>query len=142
MAQVNPGYQAVEGDPNQLPRGEATRLNESTDVEAPAPLDITTGADEAAPPVAEVEEEPLGPDDLADAADFNPEGYVPLDEDEEYLVGPTMRPDEDQAVGAQYPTPLSNRLRLNLPALQAAASEPGASPELIALVALLLRLEG
>lgn len=142
MADPNPGYQAVEGDPNQLPRGEATRLNTETNVTAEEPLDVDMGtAPEAAPPPVEEEVDPLGPDDLADSNDFNPEGYTPLDEDEEFLVSPTGRPDEDQAAGAQYPAPLTGRTKSNLSVLQAAASEPGASPELIALVNLLLRSE-
>ncbi len=145
MAEPNPGYQAVEGSPDQLPRGEATRLNTETDVVAPEPIELAapsaeadTGVSEMAAPVPVEEEELIGADDMADAADFNPEGYVPIDEDEAYITGPTMRPGEDQAAGAQYPAPLSPRVRASLSALQAAASEPGADPTLQALIRLLL----
>ena len=140
MAEPNPGFQAAEGDPDQLPRGEATRLNTQTDVEEQEPLEVDTGvSEEVTPPMPEEEEELLGPDDIATAADFNPEGFAPIDEDEQYLVDPTMRPGEDQSAGAVYPTPISGRTRRALPALQAAASQPGASQELQAIVALLLR---
>ena len=136
------GYEQGAGSPEQLPQGAATEANEGTEVVAPDPIDVETGVTDEAVPVEEPEaseEDVLGPEDLAEAGDYDPEGYTPIDEDEEFLVSPTLRPWESQAAGSQYPAPLSQRTRANLPELQKAASQPGASPAIIALVNLLLR---
>lgn len=134
------GYEQGAGTPEQLPQGEATAANENTEVVAPDPIDVETGAtDEALPAEEDPEGDVLGPEDVAEAGDFDPEGYTPIDEDEEFLVSPTTRPWESQTAGSAYPPPLSDRTKASLEELERAASQPGASPSLIALVRLLLR---
>jgi hypothetical protein len=118
---------ANQGTPDALPHGEAAALNEAMPAEL-APAELLEEA-----PVEEVPD--LEP---ATAADFDPP-YVPETEEDEFLTGPTNKPAESQTAGAQYPTPLSVRTRAALPVLQAAASDPSATPELIALTRLLVR---
>jgi hypothetical protein len=118
---------ANQGTPDQLPQGAAAELNAAMPSEL-APEELLAEAD--------VEEVPdLEP---ATAADFDP-AYVPESEEDEFLTGPTNKPAESQTAGARYPTPLSVRTRAALPVLQAAASDPSATPELIALTRLLVR---
>lgn len=148
MAETN--FTAGEGGPEQLPRGSATELNQNTDVQAPEGLDVAP-APEAAPeaaPAETVEEAPDlemaqedGSEDLqpAEAADFEPL-YEPQSEDEEFLIGPSGRPDEAQWVGANDRRVLPAAVRRHIGPLQEAAAMPGASPELIALVQYLLRM--
>jgi hypothetical protein len=142
VAEPQPGFVANEGDPNQLPRGEALTLNENTNVEAPEPLDIADQPTEEAPPAeAAPESGPLeGEDDLgpAGAADFDPL-FQPMTDEEEFLTGPTTRPDEAQFVGSGVQRGLPPTVRRRLAQLQEAASDPEASPELRALVAYLIR---
>ena len=142
MAEPTPGFTADEGSPNQLPRGAATELNDGTNVVAPEPLAL-------APPAAEAQATSEGQDatvlegaeDLAPAqpADYEPI-FEPGSEGEDFVTGPTNRPGEAQYVGAGPRPTLSPQVRAQLPALQAAASEPGASIELQTLVKYLLRL--
>ena len=129
MAEPNPGFEANEGDPNQLPRGAAEAANEGTNVTAQEPLAVDT---------ATPAEEDLTPEDLATPADFEPQ-YVPETDDEEFLAGPTERPDEAQFVGANPPQGQSQTVRRHLSLLQEAASAPGASAQLQALVSYLIR---
>ena len=129
MAEVNPGFQANEGSPDQLPRGAAEAANAGTDVEAPAPIETPAPAPEAAP-------EAPGP--VATPADFEPQ-YTPETDDDKFLVGPSERPDEASWVGANPPRGQSPAVRRNLNLLQEAASVPGASAELQALVSYLIR---
>jgi len=139
MAEPQPGFTANEGDPNQLPRGEALLLNENTNVQAPEPLDIADQPTEEAPPEA-----PAGPldgeDDLspAGAADFDPL-FQPMTDEEEFLTAPTARPGEAQFVGSEVQRGVPANVRRRLEHLQEAASDPDASPQLRALVAYLIR---
>jgi len=115
-----------------MPQGEAQALNEAV-ADMPAPeQDASVPQAEAAPTTPT--------DDIAPAqpADYEPI-YTPESDDEEFLTGPTGRPDEAQFVGATTRQAMSPRVRRAIPALQRAASEPGASAQLQELVAHLLR---
>ena len=131
MAEPNPGFQASEGSPEQLPRGAAEAANEGTNVVAQEPLVLDQE------PVEQGAEE-LAPEDMATEADFDPQ-YVPSTDDEKFLTRPTERPDEGQFVGAAMPRGQSPTVRRHLSLLQEAASAPGASAQLKALVSYLIR---
>jgi hypothetical protein len=115
-------YQADQGTPEQLPSGTATQLNEAN----PQPADQTTAEPQVALP------EP------AQAADYQPE-FQPSTDDEEFLTGPSIRPDEDVTAGTVQGNRVAPHIRAQLPALQDAANAPGASAELQALVSYLSR---
>lgn len=147
MADAN--YTANEGSANQLPRGAATELNQNTDIQAPEGLEVAieapsegTGATESdSGAQGGIQGPEDGSEDLqpAEAADFEPL-YEPQSEDEEFLIGPSGRPDEAQWVGANDRRVLPAAVRRHIGPLQEAAAMPGASPELIALVQYLLRM--
>ncbi len=142
MADPQPGFTANEGSPDQLPRGEAAALNDGTNVVAPDPLALAPPAAEAqATSEGQTAQALAGAEDLAPAqpADYQPI-FEPGSEGEDFITGPTTRPGEAQYVGAGPRPTLSPQVRAQLPALQAAASEPGASIELQTLVKYLLRL--
>ena len=138
MAEPQPGYTANEGSPNQLPRGEATDLNEGTNIVAPDPIQAAVsltapeGMPEPAPPEEDVPVEPAAPED------FLPD-FEPATEDEAFLTSPTLRPDEAQTVGTTPRRGLAPVVKRNIGLLQQAAALPNASPELRALVQFLLR---
>ncbi len=131
-------YNESAGTADQLPRGEATKLNEQLPTENPKAPDGVQAPSDAEMAAAGADEAQFKP---AAHEDFQP-GYEPTSEDDVFITGPSGRPDESQLVGTQSPGPISNRVRNSLPELQKAASEPGASPELIAMVKLLLREVG
>ncbi len=138
MAEVQPGFTANEGSPNQLPRGEATALNEGTNVVAPDPIQaaVSLTAPEGMPAeTAPAEDVPVEP---ATPQDFLPD-YQPQTDEEAFLTGPTMRPDEAQTAGTAPRRGLAPVVSRNLSLLQQAAAGPNASPELRALVQFLLR---
>ena len=117
--------------PEQLPAGAATEVNAQLPTQTASQPDPMEGA--AAPaPEADV---PTAP---AEAGDFVAD-YQPVDEDDDFITGPTGRPGEDQAVGTAPRRGLSPRVAKNMTLLQQASSAPGASPELQALVSYLLR---
>ena len=122
--------------PEQLPAGAATEANAQLPTLTASQPDPMAGAPEAAAPAAPED----GAEDLvpAQAADYNPI-YQPQSEDEAFLTDPTTRPDEAQWVGTGPQPTLPPAVARQLPALQRAAAEPGASPELQVLVAYLLR---
>ena len=122
-------YQAAEGTPDQMQRGEASSLNAALPTENPT---APEGAEVAAPAA---EEEQVLP---AEAADYEPI-YEPGSEDEAFITGPTMRADEAQWVGATDRRTLPEAVRRHLGPLQEAAAMPGASAELVTLVKYLLR---
>lgn len=129
MASADISMPAEQGTPEQLPQGAATALNEAaptTSVTEPAPV-----ADAAA--AAEPTVEPQ----MASPADYEPM-YQPDTEEDQFLTGPTMRPEEPQYVGTTPPRGLPPRVRRSLPVLQQLAADPDASPELQALVNLLV----
>jgi hypothetical protein len=115
-------FQQNAGTPEQLPQGAATQLNEAN----PQPADTAAEQPQADMP------EP------AQAADYEPE-FQPSTDDEDFIVGPTTRPDEDVTTGTDSPQRVPPHVRAQLTALQDAANVPGASAELQALVAYLLR---
>jgi hypothetical protein len=118
-------FQMGGGTPEQLPQGAAQNLNEGLE---------QVPQQEAPEAVAAPEEEP----ELAGPADYEPL-FEPATEDEDFLVGPTTRPDEDVTAGTTAPQRVPAHVRSQLSALQAAADAPGASAELQALVSYLLR---
>ena len=140
MADVN--YKANEGTPEQLPRGQADALNENTNVQAPDAVDAqpVANAPEEAP--ADQPQE-LSPEDAAAISDASPQDqtpmYDPVTDDEQFILGPTTRPDESPLAGTEPTSPISPRVRIQLPVLQRAAQDPGASDELKLLVQYLLR---
>jgi hypothetical protein len=122
MAATDLEFQANQGTPEQLPQGAATQLNEAN----PQPAD----QGQATAPAEEIQP--------AQPADYEPQ-YQPATDDEEFLTGPTTRPDEDVTAGAVMGDRVPPHVRSQLPALQAAADAPGASAELQALVSYLSR---
>jgi len=128
-----PEVQAQLGTPEQLPYGEAAALNETPMGQTAPELGVPEGAPAAAPAEEEYVDDPGQPGD-------NEPLFEPADEDEDFLTGPTLRPDEPQSI-----LPLAGRQRVpenvrrNLPLIQAAASEPGADPQLTTLVNFLVR---
>jgi hypothetical protein len=124
----------TQGEPGvneQMGQGEAAELNEGLELAR----DMDAGTEEvgAAPAGAEGEEVD---DSMAEAtpADFEPKGGA-LNEDMKFVTGPTLKPDEAQWVGSRSVSgPVSPRVRRRLNTLQKAASAPGASPRLQAMV--------
>ena len=134
-------HQANFGTPDQLPKGEAQQLSEAVsaipDQQQP---DLADQAAAAVPDTLPPDENATAVDDTSPAtpADHEPI-YTPGSDDEDWLTGPTSRPDEAQFVGASQQRIMPANVRSALPFLQRAASDPNASPELQALVATLLR---
>lgn len=124
---------AREGTAAQLPRGEASRVNAEFERAESTAADTEVPAVEYAEP--EVEDDSGLP---AEPADFEPQ-FEAETEDEDFITGPTSRPDEAQFVGATPTIPLSAAARRAVPILQRAAEEPGASEQLRRLVAYLLK---
>jgi len=121
---------ANQGTPEQLPQGAATELNNA----AEQGRALGAQADASAPQAPDQAELPAP----AQAADYEPQ-FEPSTDDEDFITGPTTRPDESQLVGTTAPQRVPGHVRAQLPALQAAAQAPGASAELQALVSYLLR---
>lgn len=136
MASADISMPAEMGTASQLPYGAATDLNEvapTTDVTEPEAVT----APEAGGEESLDTEEALVPE-LATPADYEPQ-YTPTSEDDDFIVGPSTRPDEPVTAGAAMRPRLSSSTLASLPVLVAAAAEPDASEELQALVAILLR---
>ena len=121
--------------PEQLAQGGATEANAQLPTLTASQPDPMEGAPAPAPEAAVEEDVPV---EAAATGDFAAD-YMPLDEDDEFITGPTGRPGEDQAVGTAPRRGLSPRVAKNMTLLQQASSAPGASPELQALVSYLLR---
>lgn len=150
MAATDATFEQGAGAPEQLEQGAAQTLNENLPTTSPgepespaadaaaaavpAGVDVAVGAPLQPAPPAE-EEVPV---EMAVPADYAPE-FEPVDEDDMFITGPTGRPAEAETVGARRRTGLSNSVRRALPALEAAAAAPGASPALRRLVSLLLK---
>ena len=128
----------TKGEPGvdeQLGQGEVSELNAGLDLAK----DMAAGNEAAAPAAGPAMEE--APDDSMDEAslaDFEPKGGA-MNEDSKFVTGPTMKPQEAQWVGSRVAAgPVSPRVRRRLHTLQKAASAPGASPRLQAMVKWLL----
>lgn len=122
---------ANEGTADQLPRGEATKLNEA--------MPSTLAPEELAPTSPE---EAAAPDlELADATDYEPQFAAETD-DEDFITGPTSKPDEAVTTGV---TAMPNAARVPpsllraLPSFVAAASMPGTSEQMRFVAAFLAR---
>lgn len=133
MAATDTTFQQDSGTPGQLPQGAATELNNALPTEtASAPA---SDAEAAASEAAAEQEVPV---EMAAPADYEPV-FQPASEEDDFIAGPTLRPDEPQTLGTSRRAPIPANVRRSLPVLQRLAAEPGASPQLIALVALLTR---
>lgn len=136
MAATDVEFEQGAGSPEQLPQGATQELNAalptSTASEPVSEAEAAAGAAGAAAPVEEVPIEPALPQD------YDPV-WAPETEEDDFIAGPTLSPEEPQSVGAGRRQPLSAQVRRSLPLLQQMAAEPGASPQLRALVSLMLR---
>lgn len=121
-----PEFKAQQGTPDQLPRGEAQQLNQPPP-EPPAPVvEVQQPAPTPEPQAA-----------LATPADYEP-NFVPQTDEEAFITGPTMRPDEPQTAGAfDTRTPPPNDVASWMPLFVEASSYPDAPPQLKSLTALL-----
>jgi hypothetical protein len=121
------------GVDEQMSQGEAAELNDGLELAR----EMDAGTEDVGPGPAGAE----APDDSMDqasTADFEPKGGA-LNEDSKFVTGPTLKPNEAQWVGARTASgPVSPRVRRRLHTLQKAASAPGASPRLQAMVKWLL----
>jgi hypothetical protein len=124
-------YQAGFGGPDQLPFGAVSDVNASLPNLGRAGGNIPGALSEA----EVADRQAVAP---AEPSDYEP-AYTPETDDDAFITGPTTRPDESQSVGAELTDRLPGHVRTQLPALQRAAAEPGASAQLQALVAYLLR---
>lgn len=161
---AEPDYRAGEGTATQLPHGAAQSLEENTNVQAPETLDIPQetpiagsesdgeasqdasegqGTGEAENDQSEGSQDEILPEDAAELEPAGPEdwapAYEPETEDDAFITGSTTRPDEPATAGTYPVSPISRRVRLQLPVIQRAAEEPGASEELKSLLAFILR---
>lgn len=123
------------GPGNDLPQGAASEVNaalptqsvsEGQTIEAPAPADQAAAAEDTSEP------------EVAQPSDYEPI-YTPESEDEQFITGPTTRPDESVSTGAfvRGPMSLSPRLSAAMPLFVAAAELPDAPPQLRVLMSLL-----
>jgi hypothetical protein len=131
MARTDAEFEQGAGTAEQLPQGATEQLNEALPTTTPGEpetaLEATTEPSGAIP-------EP----ELAMPQDFEPV-YAPESEEDDFIAGPTLSPDEPQTVGATRRVQVPPNVRRSLPLLQQMAAEPSASPQLRALVSLLLR---
>jgi len=131
MAAEDVEFQQNAPEAGQLPQGAVGQLNEALPTTTPAEpetaLEATTEPSGALP-------EP----EYALPQDYEPV-YAPETEEDDFIAGPTLSPDEPQTVGATRRVRVPPNVRRSLPLLQQMAAEPTASPQLRALVSLLLR---
>ena len=127
------------GTAEQLPQGEATALNEAmptgTELAASGQPEDQVPTTGAAP--AEDTAEP----DFAAQSDYEPQ-YQPEGEDDDFVTGPTTRPDEPVTTGA-FGGPrrgLSPDLVAALPVFEEAANLPDAPPQIRILMGALAQL--
>jgi hypothetical protein len=123
---------AEQGTANQLPQGEATALNEAMPAEL-APEELA-----AAPEGGQAAEDDTSEPLAAEPSDYEPI-YTPETDDEQFLVGPTTRPDEPVTTGAfaGAPASLPPDAAAWMPVFAQAAMLPDAPPQLKTLVRLL-----
>jgi hypothetical protein len=127
-----PQYERGAGDAatgTPMPQGEAQSLNDSVSA-MPAPEAGASAPQAEAAPAPEVQPAQPG---------ANIPAYQPDNEDDQFITGPTLRPDEPQTAG--IPTGAGGvppDVVRGLPLLQRAAQEPGADPKLQTLVNLVL----
>lgn len=124
--------QSTESGPgSDLPQGAASELN------AALPTQTVSEGEMIEAPGAEGEAADL---EMAEASDYEPM-YVPEDDDDAFITGPTIRPDEPVTMGvtAASPRRLSPDLLRHLPDITAAAAMPGASATLKTVADFLVR---
>lgn len=128
---VPPKVQAGEGETTQLPRGAAAQVNEAAEE--------GRALAEAAPTAEAPAEEEYAPElEPAEAADYEPQFEASTD-DEDFITGPTTRPDEDVTAGSMANNQIPASVRRSLGLLVEAANTPGASENLRSLVNFLVR---
>lgn len=126
----------TKGEPGvdeQMNQGEAAQLNDG--------LELAREMDDGTQDLGEEGAgEPSGPEEVDDSmqpatmADFEPKVSAGND-DLKFVTGPTLKPEEAQWVGSRSAAgPVSDRVRRRLHTLEKAASAPGASPRLQAMV--------
>jgi len=121
------------GVDEQMGQGETQELNDG--LKLAREMDAGTEDVGEGPAGAEAPDDGM---DEATMADFEPKGGAQND-DMKFVTGQTLKPDEAQWVGARSASgPVSPRVRRRLNTLQKAASAPGASPRLQAMVKWLL----
>ena len=132
MAAEDVAVEQGEGGPSAggsaLPQGATGELN------ALLPEDPGQG-EMLATPTAEVDPAELAELDPAESGDYEP-AYVPEDEDDEFFVSETTRPDEtiSEGVTGMPVADMGESLRRALPSLVAAANAPGASEHMRTIV--------
>ena len=125
----------TQGEPGvneQMGQGEATDLNQG--LELAREMDRGTQDVQAQP--AATGEAAERDDSMDDAGPADFEGKLPPgNENMKFVTGPTTRPSEAQWVGSMSATgKVSQRARRHMSTLQKVANEPGASPQLQAIV--------
>ncbi len=130
------------GTADQLQKGEAGALNDAmptgTELAASGQPDVALQpqATGAAPP-----EQDMSEPDLAAQSDYEPQ-YQPEGADDDFVTGPTTRPDEPVTTGA-FGGPrrgLSPDLVAALPVFEEAANLPDAPPQIRVLMGALAQL--
>lgn len=126
------------GTPDQLPQGEASALNDAlpTETAAPPSSDAADAASKASS--AEANTAALLSSPELQPADGTGVGYSPQNDDEKFLSSSSLYPDQSVTAGAGGRKVIAPEVLKNLPVLVQAANAPTASPELKALVSLLL----
>ncbi len=113
--------------PDQLPQGEAKQLNDQLASTPPPP--------DTAQPVAPQQQQQALPA-AASPNDYQPQ-FTPQNEGDQFITGPTTRPNEPQTVGAHQQLPVPQAVLDAMPAFVEAAQAPDAPPQLQALVQLI-----
>lgn len=122
--------QSTESGPgSDLPQGAASELNAALPTQAVSEGEMIAGPEGEA---ADLE--------MAESSDYEPM-YQPEGDDDAFITGPTIRPDEPVTMGvtANSPQRLSPDLLRHLPDISAAAMLPGASATLRTLADFLVR---
>lgn len=114
-----PKVSANQGTPEALPKGMATDINNAP-----------SGTPPEDPQAVQPQAQPAVP------ADYQPK-FVPQTEDDNFITGPTTRPDESLIAGGRGNVHLAPEVQAALPAFVEAAQAPDADPRLQALVSLL-----
>jgi hypothetical protein len=105
---------------------------------AQLPTQTAMAPQEPAPLAPAPQAQPQAQPELAGPADNQPL-YQATSEEDAFIIGPTLRPDEPQNAGTAPRTHIPAQVIRDLPLLQRAASEPNADPQLISLVSFLVR---
>ena len=116
-----------------LPQGAASEVNAALPTQTVPDASGQPGAVEGGAAAADTSEP-----EVAQPSDYEPM-YTPETDDEQFITGPTTRPDESVSTGAfaRGPKSLSPRLAGAMPLFVAASELPDAPPQLRVLMSLL-----